>query len=615
MKELDQNKEIHSFTPSIFKTLWLIYKPYSKVLFALLILGFLGRIAVLSNSNVIGYWVDSLCSNSPLCHTPPSFFANFSSSDYISMLAILTTVGFFFAAFYRVTLSRVSALAVSQLYDEVTFRTSRYPIQFFDKTPAGRIITRFSSDYGNVFRMFGGPLAEFIAIIFDLIAMVILMLVASPYYGIILVFIFSFNYLVYSLNKNRLRKVRRELSSARSPSIAHFAETVQGSTTIRLFNKMETFKKRFKELDEIFLSKRIETTKKVISFSMQMNLLTAFIMLLTGLLGYYLVQNNLASLGSVGVAFGFILLSGGTIQMFFEWLAQFEEAMVGVERLDRYLRSETEAGANLPHFSKINTGHSKFSFDDYQNFTSQQQNSTQVAASIEFKNVSLRYNPESPLVLKNVSFLINAGEKIGIVGRTGSGKSSLVQILYRLYPIESGKILINNKSAIDDLDLELYRSQMTFISQDPILFKGTLRENLSLSASITDDHILSVLNRVGLNTWLASHNKGLSFFIEERGKNLSQGEKQLICMARCLLQNSPIVIMDEATSNVDPQSEEVMIKATTDFFKGKTQIIIAHRLTTLLNCDRIIWLDKGELKAIGKVHEVLPLFEKSELSF
>ena len=608
-----------SFNKSVFETLQIIYRPYYLSIFLLIISGFLGRIFLLGNANVIGYWVDTLCKDPKICKTPPEIFLNWSSGDFILLLSVLTAVGFLMTAAFRIGLSRVSAQAVSGFYDEVTLRTSRFPMSFFDKSPAGRIITRFSSDYGTVFRMFGGPLAEFLAIVFDIIAIIFLITLASPYYLVLVIFIGFLNWKIYLRNRDKLREARRQLSASRSPSIAHFAETTQGATTIRIYARTQDFLNRFLKLDKIFLKEKTNTTKKLISFSIQMSSLTGLMMLLTGVAAYYMTQNKLLSIGAIGVAFGFITLSGNTVQMFFEWLAQFEEALIGVERLDRYLRLPIEKGSRLPVTAQFQTGHPQHTLNAItKNFEPSLKN-----ASIQFNNLWFRYSDSLPFVLKGIHLEIKAGEKIGIIGRTGSGKSSLIQALFHLYPITQGEIQIDQWNAqvdttrpalINELDLDQFRTLMTFISQDPVIFKGTLRDNLSFLGDHQDPELIQSLDRVGLLEWFTSLPEGFDYQLEERGKNLSQGEKQLICMARCLLQKSPIVIMDEATSNVDPQSEEIMVKATQDFFKERTQIIIAHRLSTLQQCDRVVWLEDGLVRQIGSPEQIIPLFQQSHLT-
>lgn len=447
--------------------------------------------------------------------------------------------------------------------------------------------------------------------------MTILITVANPIFLILVVFIGFLNFGVYKLNQDRLRKARRDLSASRSPSIAHFAETTQGASTIRSFRRQESFRERFEHLDRYFLGQKLFTTKQLISFSFQMNSMTAFLLLITGVASYFMVEKGWASVGSVGVAFTFISLSGNTVQMFFEWLTQFEEAMIGVERLDQYMRMEIEEGNFLPSSAQFKTGHPTYS-DSVEKYLSTRRLTDDRSASVEIQDLSFRYRDDLPWVLKNLNFEVHAGERLGIVGRTGSGKSSLIQALFHLYPISKGHISINKhrpKIKADDhgVDLNLYRKSMAFISQEPILFQGSLRFNLDIEDHHTDANLNEVLLKVGLLEWVQAHPDGLNMKIEERGKNLSLGERQLLCMARCLLQQSPIVIMDEATSSVDPQSEEILVRATEEFFADRTQIIIAHRLSTLAKCDRILWLQNGEIVALGPTSEVLPRFKKTEL--
>lgn len=599
-----------NYSKTIFETLLLAYRPYLKRIILCLTLGLAGRALLLANTNVIGMWVDELIGKTTALH-------GLSSQGLILLLAVMALSGFSFTLFFRVYFSRLSAQAISAFYDEVTLRTSRFPMGFFDNTPAGRIITRFSSDYGNIFRLFGGPLAEFISIIFDLIMMVILISSANSIYLIFVVFIGVMNYLVYKLNQEKMRKARRDLSASRSPSIAHFAETTQGASTIRSFRRQKSFGARFERLDSYFISQKMETTKKLISFSFQMNSLTALLLLLTGASAYFMVDKGWATVGSVGVAFSFIALSGNTVQMFFEWLSQFEEAMIGVERLDQYMRMDIEKGSHLPSSASFNTGHPVYS-PSVEKYLASRRLTEERNASVQAHDIWFRYRDDLPWVLKGINFEVRAGERLGIVGRTGSGKSSLIQALFYLYPIAKGHMSINNhlpklSEGSTGVDLNLYRRSMAFIAQEPILFQGTLRFNLDIKDALSDERLWEVLEQVGLKAWVQSQQDGLLMRIEERGKNLSLGERQLLCMARCLLQEAPIVIMDEATSSVDPQSEEIMVRATEEFFSDRTQIIIAHRLSTLAKCDRILWLQNGEIVALGPTAEVLPRFKNTEL--
>lgn len=602
-----------TYQSSLFKTLKLAYQPVLTPLYSLFVVGFIGRLSLLLNTNLFGFWVDSFCKGEH-CRPIPLWFQNWNANDYIQSILILCLIGFFFTLFFRIGFSRYSAVAISRIYDEVTYRTSRFPLSFFDTTPAGRIITRFSSDYGNVFRLFGGPLAEFIALIFDLIVMVFLITLASPYYLVLVALIITLNFFVYRFHREGMRRERRELSLNRTPSIAHFAETAQGASTIRTYLRQGVFINKFRLLNNLFLDQRMKTFKKLTIFSLQINSLTALLLLITGWASYELLQYQMVSVGAIGVAFTFITLSGNTVQTFFEWLAQLDEALVGAERLDQYLHLPIEPGERLPAKAEFATPHwnaqsplpcqldKDFSFS---------------ATSIEFKDVSFKYRDDLPWVLKNINLTIQPGERIGIVGKTGSGKSSLIQILFYLYPLTEGSIQINGQTPYlsasvpptpQQLNLTDYRKLITLIPQDPILFKGSLRENLQMSGEKTDQELVNSLECVGLLDWFRSLPQGLDHAIEERGKNLSQGERQLLCMARSMVQNAPVIVMDEATSAVDPQSEQIMVNATQSFFAQRTQLIIAHRLSTLEHCDRILWLHNGSIKLLGTPKEVLPQF-------
>lgn len=603
------------YSKTVFNTVFAAYRPYRWKIASLVVFGFVGRLLLLGNANLVSWWADP--------GARPLALQTVTYSEFILLLVMVTSVGFVLTTVYRIAFSRLSALAISRLYDEVTYRTSRLPMVFFDTQPVGRVVTRFSSDYGNVFRLFGGPLAEFLAIVFDLVSMTILIGMASPYFLLLFVGVAFLQAGVYRLNRGALRRERRRLAASRSPSIAHFAESVQGVTSIRVFDRVRTFFDRFQRLNGEYLRARIRTGLYLTGFSLQMGALTALLLLATGATGWFLMQSGRVSLGDVGVAFAFIMLSANSVQMFFEWMAQFEEAMTGVERLDDYLRRELEPGLRLPSTANfaVNPAQLKYTAAEEAHL-GREKITLKRAAGISVQNLRFRYSENLPFVLDGLSFDIKAGEKVGIVGRTGSGKSSLIQALFRFYPIDSGEIRIEGHRANvdgvagerDGVDLGLYRRSIAYIAQEPTLFRGTLRENLDLKRIHSDAVLIESLERVDLGVWFRHQERGLDTFIEERGKNLSAGERQLLCMARCLLQDAPIVVMDEATSSIDPQTEEVLVKATEEFFADRTQIIIAHRLSTLIHCDRVLWLKDGRIRMFDRPEVVLPLFRDVEHS-
>ena len=609
----EETKFIGKYSNTVFQTILMSIQPYKfKFLFSIC-LGFLGRTLLLSNTNIIGKWADSLCSGSIYCKEKSGIFKNFSNSDFFILLFIFSFLGLIFLMAFRISIARLGTYSVARLYDETTFRVSRFPMSFFDTNPIGRIITRFSSDYNAVFRMAGGPLGEFLSISFDVMLFFILIVVASSYYIPLVLFSIFINYVIYKLNQAHLRKLRREHSLSRSPVIAHFAETAQGSKVIRAYGKQKIFTNHFMHKLEHYISKKNRINMKISLFSLQMSFVNIFILFLTALVGIWLIKNNYVTVGSLGVAFTFIAMTSSTIQIFFEWISSIEDALTGTERMAEYLYKEIEPGALLPSNTNFSTGHPIMSSENSAN-----PHDTTTMTAIEVSHLSLRYQQNLPLALDQISFQVKQGEKIGIIGKTGSGKSTLIQALFHLYPFESGKLIINGfeanlnnmTSESHFIPLETFRKGIFLLTQDPILYVGSLRENFTLNEKIPDDKIISIAKMVGLENLILSQPNSLNMIVEEKGANLSSGEKQLICMARCLLQDSPIILMDEATSSVDPETEELLVTSTKHFLKDKTQIIVAHRLSTIEDCNKIIWLHAGKIVLNDKPEVVLPVFKK-----
>lgn len=579
-----------NFSKTIYDTLLQAYRPFVVKLLFTIVLGFLGRFLILSNAQIIAQYIDQ---------TPAITSAGLKAVSL--KLFLILSVAFTLTILFRTFFSRYSALAVSRIYDETTFRVSRFPVSFFDDQPVGRITTRFSSDYGNIFRLFGGPLAEFLSILFDLISIIIVMVFIHPYFIVTILFSFWLYSFILKKNQHRLRTCRRELSTNRAPSVAHFSETTQGAPIIRQNHKEQMFMGKFLEYDQKYLTSKFQVFWNVTRFSLELNVLSALFFALNGLLCLYLIRQNVIGIGSASVVLSFTLLATNTLQMFFEWFSQFEEALVGVEKLDDYLRSEIEPGALLPSHSDFMTSHPKKNKASKQSLESVTSQPSEFHLQVE--NLQFRYPKSVHLILNSISFKLKEGEKLGIIGRTGSGKSTLISALLHLYPIEAGVMLVNGRN---ELDVEKHRALFSVISQDQLFLTGTVRDNLDLFRMHSNQQIETILKQVGLKFSL--HDP-----IFEKGQNLSQGEKQLMSLARGLLQKAEIFIFDEATSNVDPHSEALMNKALKDILSTKTQIRIAHRLQTVEDCDQILWLDHGLVKKLGPTKEVLVAFEKARL--
>ena len=594
------------FKKTVFQTLWMAYAPFRKSLFFALTLGFVGRVIVLANTNMVGFWVDSIAHRDKL----PLVMRDWESQNFVWALLTLTMVGFTLTTFYRVRFSRISSRAVSSLYDETTLRVSRAPMSFFDRNPVGRIMTRFSSDYGNIFRLFGGPLAEFFSILFDLIALVVLLTVVHGSMFILMLAYAAANILIYRLNRSRLREARRALSSQRGPSIAHFAETAQGAISIRLFEKEPLFQARFAYLDKVYLESKRRTVALVLSYVFQMNFLSTLWFLVGGFYAWWGLRQGFMTVGDVGVSLGLIVFSFNSVQMFFEWLTQLEEGFVGVERMDDYLRRPLEKHMSLPTRALYKTDHPQDTKLDEE----KRRAAKPTSFEIKFDNVSFKYNNDQDWIFKNFNLVIPEGQKLGIIGRTGSGKSSLLQILSHLYPLTEGSVAIGDNDPDKGGDLQNLRKAVAYLPQDPVIFKASLRDNLNLENICSETEMIEALFKVGMGPWFESIGQNLDYELQEKGKNISLGEKQLLGLARCLLQKAPIFVLDEATSALDPVTEKIVLTVLRQEYKGKTLLFVAHRLQTLGICDEILWLEKGKVKLKGRAQEVLSHFEKVNLA-
>ncbi len=577
--------KLGAYSKTIYDTLLQAYRPYLVKILATIIFGFLGRFLILSNIQVVGQFVDQ-----QEVLTAENLKALFLK------LSILLIIAFVMTLFFRTVFSRLSALAVSRIYDETTYRVSRFPISFFESQPVGKITTRFSSDYGNVFRLFGGPLAEFLSIFFDLISIVILMVFVHSYFILTILASTILYFALLKKNQMRLRTARRDMSTNRAPSVAHFSETVQGATIIRENNKEKMFMSKFLEYDTKYLKSKWSVFWHVTRFSLELNVLSTVLFGVNGLICIYLIQAKLIGIGQAGVILSLTLLATYTLQMFFEWFSQFEEALTGVEKMDEYIRSPLEPGMSLPYYSDFSTSHPKKLRKEVIVAT---ESHPETQAHIQVENLYFKYPTSTENILNSVSFRLNKGDKLGIIGRTGSGKTTLISALLHLYPIHSGVILIGGKN---EPDVEKHRALFSVISQDQLFISGTIRDNLDLFKNSSNQEIEQILKQVGIR--FSIHDQVL-----EKGQNLSQGEKQLLSLARGLLQKAEIFIFDEATSNVDPQSEALMNRALKEVLSDKTQIRIAHRLQTVEDCNQILWLDAGHVKKLGPPQEVLVAFK------
>merc|ERR1719210_2626674 len=379
-------------------------------------------------------------------------------------------------------------------------------------------------------------------------------------------------YVVQRIYVNTSRQLKRLESVSKSPIYSHFGETITGTSTIRAFRMEEDFIRHSQHMvDENqkanfpsvisnrWLAVRLETVGNLIIFCAS----------LLAVLG----RGNLTP-GLVGLSVSYALSVTQTLNWLVRMTSELETNIVAVERLKEYSETQCEAEWKLESDEKLLEWPEK--------------------ASIEFKNVNARYREGLPLVLKDLSFAIEAGQKVGIVGRTGAGKSSVTLTLFRIVELDQGQICIDGVD-IATLGLHTLRNKLTIIPQDPVLFSGTLRLNLDPFNKYSDDELWQTLKLSHLDNFVSTLKEGLQHEITEGGENLSVGQRQLICLARALLRKTKILVLDEATAAVDLETDDLIQATLREAFKDCTVLTIAHRLSTIMDYDKVIVMQDGQV--------------------
>ena len=454
------------------------------------------------------------------------------------------------------------------------------PINLFhDITPRGHIISRLSKDLNNgatVNTLVSASLRIFFQVVGAIFVCAVFNVWTIPVIVIILTIEIMFS--LYSMLP--IQEISRMEGKYRTPLIGAFSETIYGLHIIRAFRYENNFENKFnKRMNDYY---KINIFQRGISGWYGTYLDMISFILLTFILITCAIFKEKYNPQSIGLLLSYSL---NLIEYLFEFMGRFSklsQELVSVERCDNYTKVLQEK------YPKLITD------KNLKQYPTNNKNVTTFIpyGKIKFNNYSVRYRPNTPLVLKNLSFEIKPKEKIGVVGRTGSGKSTLCLCMFRLLEAYNGKISIDDMD-ISEIGLEMLRKNLTIIPQEPTIIEGTLRENVDPSNVYNDQQIIDVLIDVGLEDFMKD--KTLDYEIENNGNNISIGEKQLICIARALIKKSKIILMDEATANIDYKTETFLQNSINESLKDCTVITIAHRIKTIINYDKILVLSNGEI--------------------
>ncbi|KAJ3206137.1 hypothetical protein HDU67_008363 [Dinochytrium kinnereticum] len=502
------------------------------------------------------------------------FKGSFSIAGYIGVYmswgVAQIAATYCFGVFFAFTSTR----AARTLHESALTRVLQAPISFLDTTPIGRVLNRFSKDQDSIDNLLGPVFRIFVSYLATAVSTFIVVSYATPMFVVPVVALGGGYYFVQKVYRCASRELKRLESVSRSPLYANFGETLTGLATIRAYREQERFIHNSDIATDANNSPSflLITVQRWIQLRLQvMGSLLVFFAALFGVL-----SKNSIDPALLGLSLTYALQITDTLSFIVRIFSETEIAMNAVERV-RYYATQipTEADAvvasNRPPPGWPGKG------------------------NIQIKNLFMKYGPELPLVLKGVSFDVRDGEKIGIVGRTGSGKSSLVQALFRMVEPTSGEIVIDGIGT-QTIGLKDLRSALAIIPQDPVLFSGTYRSNLDPFNQFTDAELWDAVTRVGLKSKLSENDAfGLDNNIEEGGENLSVGQRQLVCLARAMLKKTRILVMDEATANVDYETDALIQRALREDFADVTILTIAHRLNTIIDYDRILVMNDGRV--------------------
>ncbi|XP_074600432.1 multidrug resistance-associated protein 1-like [Brevipalpus obovatus] len=457
-------------------------------------------------------------------------------------------------------------------HKDLLYRVLRSPMSFFDTTPSGRIVNRFAKDIDTVDSVIPQTIRSWLFCFLNAISTFIIISIQTPLFIFVLLpvgFIYIFIQRIYVATSRQLKRLE---SITRSPIYSHFGETLNGVNTIRAFEAQDRFFAESNRQVDFNQSCYYSSIMSNRWLSVRLELCGNLIILSAATFAV-LARNSLTG-GDVGLSISYALSVTGTFNLFVRMSSELETNIVAVERILEYCRLVSEADWFV---GKV---------DPKPDWPKQGQ--------IVFENYGTRYRSGLELVVRNINAHIKPQEKVGIVGRTGAGKSTITQSLFRLIEPAEGKIMIDDHN-ISDLPLNPLRSRLAIIPQDPVLFSGTLRFNLDPFDKYTDQEIWESLSHAHLREFVSSLEEGLQYAIAEEGKNLSVGQRQLLCLARALLKKPKILFLDEATAAIDLETDSLIQATIRQELRKCTIMTIAHRLNTIMDSDRVMVLDHGQI--------------------
>jgi ATP-binding cassette subfamily B multidrug efflux pump len=458
----------------------------------------------------------------------------------------------------------------------------RLSISYFDRNPVGRLMTRVTSDVETLNELFSSGVVTVFGDVFTLLAIMTMMLLVDWRLALVTFSVIPLVWLTATLFRRRVREAFRDIRLRLARLNAYLQERLSGMRVVQLFGREQDSAAKFARLNREHLQAHLRSITIYAVFFPVVEVLTAVAM---ALLLYYGGLRTLSGTLTVGVLAAFIQLTRRFFQPLQDLSEKFnllQSAMASSERVFALL-DEPVTVVEPRHAVQL---------------------TQPVKGEIRFEGVWFRYSADGPWVLRDVSFAASPGRTVALVGHTGAGKTTIVNLLLRFYDPDRGRILIDGVD-IRQLPTSDLRSLIGFVQQDLFLFVGDILHNLTLDAPIPAEKAREAARRVGADRFIERLPAGYGHRLGERGRSLSVGERQLLSFARALALDPTILVLDEATSSVDAQAEGLIQHAIAELMTGRTSIVVAHRLSTILHADEILVLQHGEIRERGSHRELL----------
>ncbi|KWU44771.1 ABC transporter [Rhodotorula sp. JG-1b] len=516
------------------------------------------------------------------------------SNTYIGVYAALGISSALFTFLLGLATVWFGTAAARTLHNMAMKQVIQAPMTYFDQTPLGRIMNRFSKDTDNLDSRLNDSLRMALATVAQIAAAVIMISIVYPYFLIPVAAIAYLFVTTSNFYRPSARAIKRHDATLRSFLFAWFGESLTGLPTIRAFGEQERFLRGNEKYIDLENRAWFLTPINQRFLATLIDTLGALLVLVVAIVA--VAERTTIPPSKTGLILSVTLAMQQAVTMLVRQTAEVENNMASIERFEFYAKKlPQEAALDLPSTAPPPEWPSQ--------------------GRISMRNVELRYRPELPAVIRNFTLEIGAGEKVGVVGRTGAGKSTLTQAMFRIVELSEGTIEIDDID-IRTLGLTQLRERLSIIPQEPLLFNGTIRSNLDPFGLYDDARLWDALRR----SWLVDRTSGtdnvaeasrftLDTPIEDEGANLSVGERSLVSLARALVRDSKIVCLDEATASVDLETDARIQATIRSEFRDKTLLTIAHRIQTILGSDRILVMDRGEISAFAPP---LELFDRHD---